>query len=90
MGLPLLQERRRRECEENREPYSGVDAFFASLDEDGDLARPLGFEDLRELGDGFLENLGRADVDLGDNDHDGNVERESEAEVLPALGRREC
>lgn len=59
-----------------------VDAVFAALDEDGDFAGAGGLEDLLQLGEGLLEDVGRADVDFGDDDHDGHVEREGDAEVF--------
>jgi hypothetical protein len=66
---------------------SSVDAILSVLDEDGDLASTGGFQDLGQLCDGLLENLRRADVNLGDDNHDGNVQCESNTEVLPACGQ---
>ena len=64
--------------------YGGVDAVLAVLDEDGDLARPGRLEDLCQLRDGLLQNVWRADIDLGNDDHDGHVERKRDAEVFSA------
>lgn len=53
--------------------YGSVDALLAILDEDRDFAGAGGFQDFGQLCDGLLEDLGRADVDLGDDDHDRDV-----------------
>ena len=59
-----------------------IDALLAVGDEDGDFPRAGGFEDFGELGDGLLEDLGRTDVDFGDDDHDGDVEREGDTQMF--------
>lgn len=62
--------------------YSSVDAILPVLYEDWDFAGAGGFEDFRELGYCLLEDLWGADVDFRDDDHDGDVEGEGDAEVL--------
>ena len=37
------------------------------------------------MGDGLFKNLGRADVDFGNNDHDGHIEGECDAKMLSDL-----
>ena len=51
-----------------------ADAFLSILDEDGDFSRTRAFQYPGDLCDGLLQNMGRADVDFGDDDHDGDVE----------------
>ena len=52
------------------------------LDEDGDLSGSWRFENACELGNGLLENLGRTDVDLGYDDHDRDIQSQSDAEMF--------
>jgi len=61
------------------EDYGSVDAFLAVLDKYRNLASAGGFEDFRELSYGLLQDLGRADVDFGDDYHDRDVEGEGDA-----------
>ena len=63
----------------------GLDGFLVVLDENRDLAGAGGFEDARQLGDGLLQDLRRTDVDLGDNDHDWDIEREGNAKMFSAI-----
>lgn len=56
--------------------------LLSILDEDGYLFGSRGFQDLGELGDGLFEDLGRADVDFGNDDHDRDVEGKGDAEVF--------
>ena len=53
---------------------SGDDCFVAVSDEYGDFASSGRFKDAGKLGDGLLEDVGWADVNFGDDDHDGDVE----------------
>lgn len=61
-----------------------VDALFAVCDKGWHLSGAGTLHDLVDLADGLLENVGRANVNLGDDDHDGNVERQRNAQVLLA------
>lgn len=66
-----------------RDELSGcIDAALAVGDEDRDLACAGRLEDPRYLRDSLLEDVRWADVDLSDDDHHGNVERERDTEML--------
>jgi len=60
----------------------GRNGLLAVLDQNGDFACPGGFQDAGYLGDGLFEDVGRADVDFGNDDHDGDVKGQSDAEVF--------
>src|ERR1700712_4446515 len=55
---------------------SSVYTIFTVLDEDRNLARAWGLEDFGELGKRLLQNLRRTDVNLGDDNHNRNVQRQ--------------
>lgn len=61
-----------------------VYALLLVLDEDGYLSSARGLEDLRELSYGLLQNLGRTNIDLGDDNHDRDIKRQSYTEMLLA------
>jgi hypothetical protein len=61
---------------------SRVDALFPVLDEDWYLPCAGRLEDLGQLSDGLLKNLWWANVDFGDDDHDGYIEGKCNAEML--------
>lgn len=60
----------------------GIDALLAILDEYWDFPRSRGFEDPGYLLDGLFQDLGRADVNLGDDDHYRNVQRQCDTQVF--------
>lgn len=60
-----------------------VYAFLSVLDEDGYFVRTRRFENFRQLRYGLLENLGRADIDFSDDNHDWHFHSECDAEMLP-------
>jgi hypothetical protein len=53
---------------------SSVDAIFSILDEDRDLVSTWGFQDLGQLCNSLLKNLRWTDVNLGDDNHDRDVQ----------------
>lgn len=64
---------------------SGLDGFLPAFNENRDLAGARRFEDARELGDSLLQNLGRANVNLGDDYHDWDIECKRDAEMLSMM-----
>jgi hypothetical protein len=50
-----------------------IDTFLTVSNEDGDFASSWRFKDFGDLLDGLLENIGRADIDFGDDDHDWDI-----------------
>lgn len=61
-----------------------VDALFAGCDKGRHLSRPRALHDLVDLANGLLEDVGRANVNLGDDDHDWHVERKRNSQMLLA------
>lgn len=61
---------------------SSVDALLSVLNENWDFPRALGFQYLGKLRYCLLQNLGRADIDFSDDDHDGYVESQGNTEML--------
>lgn len=59
-----------------------VYAILPVLDEYWDFPRSLGFQNLGKLSDSLLENLGRTDIDFGDDYHYRDVESESDPQML--------
>ena len=59
-----------------------LDSFLTSLDEDWDLPCPWGFEDARKLHNSLLQDLWRANIDFGNNDHDRHLQCERDPEVF--------
>lgn len=59
-----------------------VYALLASLDESRNLARSRTLHDLGDLGYCLLENVGRANVDLGDNHHDRDIQSQSNSQMF--------
>lgn len=53
---------------------SGVNALLAIADKSWDLSGAWTLHDLGDLSNGFLENIGWADINLGHHYHDGDVE----------------
>ena len=64
------------------EGCGGVDRVLARFNEDGDLAGAWGLENAGQLHYGLLEDLGWADVNFGDHDHDGDVQCKSDTKVF--------
>ena len=60
----------------------GLNGLPTILDEDGDFASTRRLQDTGELGDGLFQDLWRANVDFGDDNHDRNIQSKSNAEVL--------
>lgn len=60
----------------------GLDGLVAVLDEDGDFPGPGRFEDAGELSYSLLKDLRWADVDFGDHDHDWDIERKGDSQML--------
>jgi hypothetical protein len=63
---------------------SGIDAVLSVLDKSWHLARSGTLENLFDLRNSLLKNVRRADINLGDNDHDWHVKRQSKTEMLLA------
>ena len=63
---------------------SSLDGFLPVLDKDRDLSGTRRFEDAGELGDSLLQDLGRADVNFGDDYHDWDVECERDPKMFSA------
>lgn len=59
-----------------------VDALLVVGNVGWQLARAGAAHDLVDLGDGLLQDVGWADIDLRDDDHDWHVEGEGDAEML--------
>ena len=59
-----------------------LNGLLTRLDEDWDLPCPWGFEDARKLRDSLLQDLWRANIDFGDNNHDRHLQCERNPEVL--------
>ena len=59
-----------------------IDALFTVLDEYGNFSRSWRFEDSRYLLDSLLQDLWWTDVDFGYDNHDGNIQRQCDAQVL--------
>lgn len=53
---------------------SGVNALLAVANKGWYLSGAWTFHDLGDLSDGFLEDIGGADINLGHHHHDGDVE----------------
>ena len=51
----------------------GFNGIFSRFDEDGDFPGARRFENAGKLGDGLLENVGRANVNFGDYNHDWDI-----------------
>jgi len=51
----------------------GVDTLFLVLDEDWDFPSARGFQNSGDLLDSLFQDLGRTDIDFGDDDHDWNI-----------------
>ena len=60
-----------------------IDALLVVLDENGYFPCPGALENPRDLGDGLLQNLRRADIDFRDNHQDRHVERQGQPEMFP-------
>ena len=58
---------------QHQKTHSSVDAFLPVLDEDWDFASTRRFEDFGQLGNRLLENLRRANVDFGDDNHHRHI-----------------
>ena len=59
-----------------------IDGLFAILDEHRNFSCPWRLQYFGELSDGILQDLGRAYIDFGDNNHDRHVKSQSNAQVL--------
>ena len=64
---------------------SSLDALFSVLDEDGYFSCARRFEDFGQLSDGLLEDLRRADVNFGNDNHDWDIECEGDTQMLSVL-----
>lgn len=60
----------------------GVNALLAVADEGRYLPRVWALHDLLDLRYGLLQDVGRANVDFGDDDHDRDVQSQSNAQML--------
>ena len=59
-----------------------LDGLSTVLDKDGDFASTGRLQDTGELRDGLFQDLWRANVDFGDDNHDRNIQSQCNAEVL--------
>lgn len=50
-----------------------IDTLLSVFDENGDFASARRLQDFTQLSDGLLENLRRADIDFGDDNHDRDI-----------------
>ena len=56
--------------------------YLHRVDDEGPLAHAGALQDRRQLLQALPQDMVRADVDLGDDEEDGDLERERDAEVL--------
>ena len=59
-----------------------VDTLLTVFDERGNFSCSRTFHDFRDLRYRLLKNMGRTNVDFGDDHHYGNIERQRNAQVL--------
>lgn len=65
----------------------GLDSISTVFNEDGNLPCAGRFEDACQLGNGLLQDLRWANVNLGDDHHHRNVQGEGDAKVLSDHGQ---
>ena len=68
----------------SRDKLSGsIHTLLPVLNENGDFACARRFENLSQLCDSLLENLWGTDINFSDDNHDWNIERKGDTEMLP-------